>query len=107
METRTCKVCGRELPETEFPQTKSGTRFATCRECRTAALRRNKAANRQTAPEWGGKTAPVSDADFDGKDPGDVIRTMGRAKKWLESRGFIIRLSGEFHETKIRKLKFE
>lgn len=32
---------------------------------------------------------------------------MGRAEKWLESRGFIIHLDGEFHETKIRKLKFE
>jgi hypothetical protein len=35
------------------------------------------------------------------------MRMMGRAKKWLESRGFVIRLSGEYHETKIRKLKFE
>lgn len=32
---------------------------------------------------------------------------MGRAKKWLESRGYVIQLSGEYHETKIRKLKFE
>lgn len=55
----------------------------------------------------GGKQAPFSDPDFDGKDPGEVMRLMGRAKKWLESRGFIIQLSGEFHETKIRKLKFE
>ena len=49
----------------------------------------------------------LPETDFDGKDPGEVIRMMGRAKKWLESRGFIIQLSGEYHETKIRKLKFE
>lgn len=55
----------------------------------------------------GGKTAPFSDPDFDGKDPGEVMRMMGRAKKWLESRGFVIQLSGEYRETKIRKLKFE
>lgn len=54
-----------------------------------------------------GKTAPFSDPDFDGKEPGEVMRMMGRAKKWLESRGFVIQLSGEYHETKIRKLKFE
>jgi len=35
------------------------------------------------------------------------MRMMGRAKKWLESRGYVIQLSGEYHETKIRKLKFE
>lgn len=62
----------------------------------------------QDAPKrGGGKTAPFSDSDFDGKDPGEVVRMMGRAKRWLESRGFIIHLDGEFHETKIRKLKFE
>ncbi len=55
----------------------------------------------------GGKTAPVSDELFDGKEPGEVMRMMGRAKRWLESRGFVIQLSGEYHETKIRKLKFE
>lgn len=32
---------------------------------------------------------------------------MGRARRWLESRGFKIHLSGEYHETKIHKLKFE
>lgn len=57
---------------------------------------------------WGGgKQTPFSDPDFDGKEPGEVMRMMGRAKKWLESRGFVIQLSGEYHETKIRKLKFE
>lgn len=32
---------------------------------------------------------------------------MCRAEKWLESRGCVITLDGEFHETKIRKLKKE
>lgn len=61
----------------------------------------------KTDSAGGDKPAPFSDPDFDGKDPGEVMRMMGRAKKWLESRGFIIQLSGEYHETKIRKLKFE
>lgn len=55
----------------------------------------------------GGKTAPFSDPDFDGKTIGDVWRQMCRAEKWLESRGCVITLDGEFHETKIRKLKKE
>lgn len=104
METKKCKVCGRELPVTDFMRTRSGSRCDTCRECRTAALRHNKAARQA---QWGGKTAPFSDPDFDGKTIGDVWRQMCRAQKWLESRGCVITLDGEFHETKIRKLKKE
>lgn len=55
----------------------------------------------------GGKSAPFSDPDFDGKPIGEVWRQMCRAEKWLESRGCVITLDGEFHETKIRKLKKE
>lgn len=33
---------------------------------------------------------------------------MCRAEKWLNSReGYLVRLEGEYHETKIRKLKKE
>lgn len=46
METKICKVCGRELPLTEFPTIHRGIRIGVCRECRTAALRANKAALR-------------------------------------------------------------
>lgn len=105
METKTCRICERELPETCFPMNRWGKRAGVCTECRTAAMRENKAQKR--AQMGGGKTAPFSDADFDGKEPREVIQLMSRAKKWLESRGFVIQLSGEFHETKIRKLKFE
>lgn len=44
METKVCKVCERELPETDFPIGRGGIRIGTCRECRTAALRETKAA---------------------------------------------------------------
>lgn len=32
---------------------------------------------------------------------------MCRAEKWLESRGCVITLDGEFREVKVRKLKKE
>lgn len=72
-----------------------------------ASKRNAHRADTSVAKSGGGKTAPFSDPDFDGKEPGVVWRQMCRAKKWLESRGFVIQLSGEYHETKIRKLKFE
>lgn len=46
METQICKVCGRELPEADFPMNRWGKRAATCKECRTNALRQTKARNR-------------------------------------------------------------
>ena len=105
METKTCKVCGRELPEADFPMNRWGRRVGVCKECRTAALRETKARNR--AQSGGGRQAPFSDPDFDGKTIGDVWRLMCRAEKWLESRGCVITLDGEFREVKVRKLKKE
>lgn len=46
METKVCKACGRELPETNFPISKGGIRISTCRECRSAAMRETKASRR-------------------------------------------------------------
>lgn len=54
-----------------------------------------------------GKTAPFSDADFDGKEPHEVIDTMVRCRKWLESRGFEITMSCIYKEVKIRKIRLE
>nr|WP_304651455.1 hypothetical protein [Bacteroides acidifaciens] len=104
METKTCKVCGRDLPLTQFANNRYGTPFSTCREC----VNEKRAQSRYERSQiGGGKAAPASDELFDGNEPSEVMRMMGRAKKWLESRGFVIQLSGEYHETKIRKLKFE
>lgn len=103
METKVCKACGRELPLSQFANNRYST-LSTCRECvneKRAETRYNR------AQMGGGKTAPFSDADFDGKTIGDVWRQMCRAKKWLESRGCIIKLYGEFHEVKVKKLKVE
>lgn len=104
METKTCKVCGRELPLTSYHRIRSGNLTETCNEC----INEKRAQTRyDRINSGGGKTAPFSDPDFDGQTIGDVWRQMCRAKKWLESRGCKIVLQGEFHETKIRKLKVE
>ena len=46
METKICKVCGRELPIDSFMLTKGGSRMNTCRECRNAAIREKYALKR-------------------------------------------------------------
>lgn len=102
METKVCKSCERELPVSQFKLTRSGNPQSVCRECCADKLRETRAAHSR----GGGKQPPFFDPDFDGKDPGEVVRMMGRAKRWLESRGFTIRLDGEYAETKVHKLKF-
>lgn len=102
METKICKVCGRELPETDFPMGRYGVRIGTCKECRANALRETKALKRNQI--GGGKTAPFSDPDFDGKEPREVIDLMSRAKHWLETRGYSIALKGTY--TQVREIKF-
>lgn len=57
--------------------------------------------------EGGGNNRPFSDPDFDGREPREVLLLMGRARRWLESRGFTIQLSGEYRKVEIKKVKFE
>lgn len=103
METKVCKECGEQRPINAFRLTRWGTRADVCNECTTVKRRENKANKMGIG---GGKQTPISDPDFDGKDPGEVVRMMGRAQRWLQSRGFTIRLDGEYAETKVHKLKF-
>lgn len=101
-----CRVCGQELPISQFRLSRSGNPINTCRECVSAKYHAT-CVNKRAKIGGGGKTPPFSDPDFDGKSLREVMDMMSRAKRWLESRGCVINLSGEYHETKIRKLKFE
>lgn len=103
METKICKVCGRELPLAAFRTGKGGTRLHTCNEC----IAEKRAQTRYERTQIGGGQTPFPDPDFDGKEMGEVVRMMARAKKWLESRGCKITLYGDFIETRTKKLKFE
>lgn len=101
METKICKTCGRELPVTSFRLSKGGTKVATCNEC----INEKRAESRYKHTQIGGiKPAPFSDADFDGKEPREVIDLMSRAKHWLETRGYSIVLKGTY--TQVREIKF-
>ena len=102
METKTCKVCGRELPIDSFMFTKGGSRMNTCRECRNAARRETIALRH--ARSGGGGQRPFLDEAFDGKQPREVIELMSRSKRWLESRGYSITLKGTY--TQVKEVKF-
>lgn len=57
METKICKVCGRELPETSFRKVKGGGYGNTCKECCSEAL---KEAAYQRKTEGGVKPLPFT-----------------------------------------------
>lgn len=102
METKICKTCGKELPLSRFASNRYGP-TSVCRDCvkekyRDTHYSKTKPANIEK---------PIFDPAFDEQTPGDVWRMMCRAKKWLESRGFIIKLDGEYREVKVKKLKLE
>lgn len=104
METKVCKVCGRELPEAKFRIGRGGVRCGVCNSC----AHDKRVQNRLERAKIGGVgSGPISDPDFDGKTIGDVWRLMCRAQKWLESRGCVITLDGKYVEVKERKLKKE
>lgn len=92
-----CKICGKELPLERFRRVRNGKYVDTCYDCQTA----NRRANKQIG---GGNIQPISDPDFDGLAPVDVIQTMSRAKRWLESRGYEIILKGSY--TMKKEVKF-
>lgn len=102
METKVCKICGQEKPTDKFRRTKSGSISGTCNECYTVKLRETLALKRQS--KFGGGN--YHDPEFDNRDPNEVIQLMGRAKRWLEARGYEIRLEGEYKKTTIHKIRF-
>jgi len=105
METKKCSKCGRELPVTEFykkVKSKDGLQ-SYCRSC-CKGYYINRPKLMSANPVGGGKQTPFSDPDFDGKTNREVMDIMVRCKRWLESRGYTIHLSGEY--TEVKKLKF-
>ncbi len=101
-EEKVCDCCRRQLPLTAFRKTRWGGYTSQCNACQSkkSAQTRNK---RRTQASAEGMTFP----EFEGKSPQEVIILMTRAKAWLTMQGFDIKLSGEFREVKVRRIKFE
>ena len=91
METKVCKECERELPETSFMMNRWGKRNDICNECRNA--KRKETISSKTMVSV---STPYNDVMFDDMQPVDVIKIMTRAKRWLESRGYEITLRGSY-----------
>lgn len=96
-----CKVCGEILPLESFRLSKSGSHINTCNQC-IADARRSTKEERIMAQR---KQQAMHDAMFDGKAPCEVLQIMGRAKEWLEARGYEIVLRGFIQKREEVKFK--
>ena len=103
--TQVCKECGEELPLEAFSFTRGGMRFKTCKRCvnfkRMQTCDRKKRLARNVDCE-----EVYHSPEFDGMQMGDVVRLVGRAVRWLESRGCVIRIHGEYKEVRVRSQRF-
>ena len=94
METRVCKICGKEKPITEFEEyiTLSGRRHRRwqCRECRNArAAERRKEKNKRICPICKKAKQPfefVRDNSLDYKEYGKICRECAYKKKQRKKR---------------------
>lgn len=103
--TQICRECGEELPPEAFGITKKGTRFKTCKRC--VNFKRMQTCDRKKRLYKNVDCEEIYHSpEFDGMQMGDVVRLVGRAVRWLESRGCVIRIHGEYKEVKVRSLKF-
>lgn len=107
METKICSHCKRELPLTMFHK-RSSAEDGLQKQCKDCMREYNRQwASKQRASVvtvGGGKQPPFPDADFDNKEPREVLDIMSRAKRWLEERGYNITLRGTY--TQVREIKF-
>lgn len=90
METKACKECGRDLPIDSFRKIRGGYSVNICKECETLIRQEKKAIKLEEMERL--KNAYI--AEFEGKEPCEVLQLMGRAKRWLESKGYEIVLRG-------------
>lgn len=84
-----------------LPENPGGYFVNTCKECENL-IRWEKKEKKKEELE---KQKHFYDSEFDGKEPCEVLQLMGRAKKWLETRGYEIVLRGTI--TLKKEIKFE
>lgn len=96
-----CKVCGETKPLNNFRLSKRGNHIDTCNRCVSDAMK----ATKQERINKQRKAEAMYDSMFVGMQPCEVLQIMGRAKRWLEERGYEITLRGSL--TVKKEVKFE
>lgn len=100
METKVCKECERELPLTQFSRIRGNVQLSICKEC-ISDIRKE---NRRKKLEVIEQQRQAYYKEFEGKEPVEVLKLMGRAKDWLVERGYEVTLRATY--TVKKEIKF-
>lgn len=104
MEKQVCKACGRELELSYFGKSGWGGLISVCKECVNAKKNATRKSNKGTYILPANKQNFYHSDALDGKTPREVLDTIAEAKKWLESRGYVIDIKCEYRQTIVRKV---
>lgn len=92
METKVCKECERELPLSQYSRVRGNVQLGICKECISAIRKENK----QKKLDAMEQQRKAYYAEFDGKEPVEILKLMGRAKNWLEAKGYEVTLRATY-----------
>lgn len=101
MGTQQCRECEKTLPLESFNISRWGKHVSICKEC----IRNLRQVTRQKKREEIEQQQKAFFAEFEGKEPVEVLKLMNRAKKWLEMKGYEIILSASL--TVKKNIKFD
>lgn len=104
MEKQVCKECGRELDILLFGKSKWGGHQSVCKECLKAKKNTTRQSNKGMCIIPCGNGKVYNSELFDGKTPREVLDTIAEARKWLESRGYVIDIKCEYRQTIVKKV---
>lgn len=104
MEKQVCKECGRELDISLFGKSKWGGHQSVCKECLKAKKITTRQSNKRVHIIPYNNEKVYHSELFDEKTPREVLDTIADAKKWLESRGYVIDIKCEYRQTIVKKV---
>ena len=104
MEKQVCKACGRELELSYFGKSRWGGLRSVCKECVNAKNNATRQSNKGTHILPANKQNFYHSDALDSKTPREVLDVIAEAKKWLESRGYVIDIKCEYRQTIVRKV---
>lgn len=92
METKVCKECERELPLEQFQKVRGGIHIGICKHCMSLIRKENKQKKLDAIEQQ----RQAYYAEFEGKEPVEILKLMGRAKDWLEHQGYEVSLRATY-----------
>lgn len=87
-----------------FRKVKMGGVRSVCKECVNAKSNATRQSNKGTYFLSANEKNFYNSETLDGKTPHEVLHVIAEAKKWLESRGYMIDIKCEYRQIIVKKV---